>query len=378
MNDSVYPRDKKTYLIITAHHDYRTPRRSSIHFIADELAKRGSVKFFSLRYSFLSKYKGDIRIVIDSRANRLEKVNGVECYLWKTLIHPFNIKNIFFSFIENAIFWLYERSPNKVMMEWIKQADVIIYESGIAPIFFSLAKKLNPTAKHIYRGSDDLATINVAKYAKTRFDSICHQMDYLCLLSKKMAVNIGSKNNVFFVPNGLNNGIDELGDPSPYGIGIHAVSIGSMLFDSKFFEIASHAFPNVTFHLIGTGHPHMKGYNINVVVYDDMKFSETIRYIKHAKIGIAPYVSNNVPVYLADSSLKMMQYDYFALPTVCPVNVTGEYESRFGYTPGDPESIKSATAAALAANHVRSRQIFTWDKLVDRLLNPKIFPDTHI
>ena len=43
-----------SYLLISAHHDYRMQRRSSIHFIANELAKRGTTRFFSMRYSLPS------------------------------------------------------------------------------------------------------------------------------------------------------------------------------------------------------------------------------------------------------------------------------------------------------------------------------------
>lgn len=378
MTAATAPRDDDQYLIITAHHDYRTPRRSSIHFIADELAKRGRVKFFSLRYSFLSTRKGDIRTVVDASANTIQKHNHVDCFLWKTPLHPFNVKNRYLKGLEDWLFWVYKKWPSPVLIDWIKQADVIIYESGIAPIYFEQAKRLNPAAKHIYRGSDDLGTINVASYARRSFDTICGQMDSLCLLSKRMADNIPSKNNIYYVPNGLDDDIDALGDPSPYGAGVHAVAIGSMLFDPGFFEVASHAFPHVTFHLVGTGHPRAAGYNSNVIVYDDMKYSETIRYIKHADIGIAPYISDDVPVYLADSSLKMLQYDYFALPTVCPSSVTGGYRSRFGYIPGKSETIRSAISSALAAPHVKSRQILSWKKLVDRLLNPAQFSDTTI
>lgn len=47
---------RPNYLVLSAH-DYRTPRRASIHFITDELAKRGDTRFFSLRYSLLSRLK---------------------------------------------------------------------------------------------------------------------------------------------------------------------------------------------------------------------------------------------------------------------------------------------------------------------------------
>jgi 2-beta-glucuronyltransferase len=335
------------------------------------------VRFFSLRYSALSRHRHDLRSVIDARANRVESHNGVECYLWKTPIHPFNMRSKWLRPLENSLFWLYEHLPSPVLINWAAQADVIIYESGIAPIYFAQAKKLNPKARHIYRGSDDLATINVSGYAHEEFVRIASQMDALCLLSKRMADNIASP-NVYYVPNGLADDLNTLGDPSPFGPGTHGVSIGSMLFDSEFFVVASRAFPEVTFHVIGSGQPRLAGYGDNVIVYGDMQYAETIRYIKHADFGIAPYIADTVPVYLADSSLKMLQYDYFALPTVCPHSVTADYPARFGYTPGNASSITQAIWAALGAPHERTRQILNWSQVSDRLLNPDAFADTRI
>jgi 2-beta-glucuronyltransferase len=280
--------------------------------------------------------------------------------------------------IEDFLFWIYEQLPSRVMIDWIKQADVIIYESGIAPIYFELAKKLNPAAKHIYRGSDDLDTICVANYAKRKFAKVSPEMDALCLLSKRMAPNIASKRNLYCVPNGLDENLDAIGDPNPYGAGMHAVSIGSMLFDPFYFEVVGAEFPDVTFHVVGSGHPRTPGYGKNVVVYGDMKYADCIRYIKHAHFGIAPYVSDDVPDYLADSSMKMLQYDFFALPTVCPRSVTGDYPSRFGYALGDAESMKAATRAAIAARRERSRQILNWTEVTTRLLDPARFNDTAI
>jgi 2-beta-glucuronyltransferase len=76
--------------------------------------------------------------------------------------------------------------------------------------------------------------------------------------------------------------------------------------------------------------------------------------------------------------MKMMQYDFFGLPTVCPHSVTGDYSGRFGYTPGQPESIQSAIALALAAPHQRSRAILSWSQVTDRLLQPQDFADTRL
>jgi len=130
---------------------------------------------------------------------------------------------------------------------------------------------------------------------------------------------------------------------------------GSMLFDPEFFVMASKRFPHVAFHIIGSGTKAHPGYGENVRVYDEMPHHLTLPYIKHASIGIAPYRSANLPRYLADTSLKLMQYDFFKLPAVCPNSIVGDYASRFGYEPGNSESITTAMNAAMAAPRISSR-----------------------
>lgn len=366
------------YLLISAHHDYRTPRRASIHFVADELSKRGKVGFFSFRFSRLSKSKGDYRWFLSNRANSVEEIDGVQSYLWKTPIHPFGIGSRFLQPLERLLYWFYVAFCSRTLLRWAKEAEYIIYESGVSAIFFEKLKKLNPSAKHIYKANDDLATINTSQTGRSAFNKVCGLFDSIGLVSKSMAASIPSTGNVFLVPHGLNPDFGAEDEPSPYTGGLHAVSLGSMLFDPSFFEIAGEAFPEVTFHVIGSGSPRSDKYAENVKTYGEIKFSETTKFIKHASFGIAPYRAATVPYYLADSSLKMMQYDYFALPTVCPQNVCGEYSHRFGYTPGDTESIKAAITGALKGSRIRSRQILTWSAVTDRLLSPTKFPDTHI
>jgi 2-beta-glucuronyltransferase len=366
------------YLLVSAHHDYRTARRSSIHFIADQLARRGAVRFFSMRYSLLSRSKGDIRHALEARANQVEPQDGVECFLWKTTIHPFNLHSKLLRPLESLLFALYRNSTCPTLEAWMRDADVIIYESGIAPILFDRAKRLNPQARHIYLCNDDLQTIDAASYAVRTLDRVAPQMDAVVLVARSMADSLPASAKAFFVPHGLDPSLDALGDPSPYGPGKHAVSIGSMLFDAEFFVAASHAFPELTFHIVGSGQAEHPRYGQNVRVYDHMPYDDTIRFIKHAHIGIAPYRAEAVPAYLADSSMKMMQYDFFGLPTVCPHSVTGDYRGRFGYTPGNPESIQAAIALALKAPNRRTRNILSWSETTERLLQPDGFADTRL
>jgi 2-beta-glucuronyltransferase len=298
--------------------------------------------------------------------------------LWKTPIHPINLHSALLRPLESLLFGIYRNALCPTLVEWISQADVIIYESGITPIHFDLAKQLNPQARHFYLCNDDLQTIDAADYAVRTLDRVAPQMDAVALVARSMASSLPASANAFFVPHGVDASLDALGDPSPYGTGDHVVSIGSMLFDVDFFIAASQAYPALTFHLIGSGHPYQAGYGANVAVYDHMPYDRTIPFIKHAHIGIAPYRAETVPAYLADSSMKMMQYDFFGLPTVCPESVVGGYSGRFGYTPGDPESIRLAIAQALDAPHRRTRTILSWSEVTDRLLQPQDFADTRL
>lgn len=376
-NDAAMQNRGANFLVISAH-DYRSPRKANIHFITQELAQRGAVRFFSLRYSHLSRYTADPRLAIDGHANRMETHQGVDCFLWKTPLHPFNTRRPVLRPVETLMFRWYEYAASPVLRRWIAEADVILFESGTAPVFFELARRLNPQAQTVYIASDDLDTINSAEYVKRMFRRIAPAIDVIRLPSRALARTIPSTGNVFFIPHGIDHRLAEQGDPSPYGPGIHAVAVGSMLFDPRFFVSASQYFPAITFHIIGSGHPRDPGYGPNVVVHDEMPHAETVRYIKHARLGVAPYRSAQLPEYLADTSMKLIQYDFFGLPAICPWTVVGDYDSRFGYAPDDEASIVAAIIAALHAPRRSSRRHPSWSDVTDRVLHPTRFPDTRI
>ena len=367
------------FLVLSAH-DYRSPRKASIHFITNELAKRGPTRFFSLRYSMLSRYTADPRLSLDDQANRIATHQGVECYLWKTMIHPFNTRRSWLRPAESIMYRWYSQGRNNVLRQWIKEATVILLESGVAPVFFDLIKQLNPSAKILYRASDSLEAINVAEYVNDAFARIAGDINTIALPSRALVDSIPSRHNLIFVPHGIDHSVAEKADPSPYeGEGIHAVSVGSMLFDPSFFVLASKRFPQIHFHVIGSGHPRHPEYGDNVTVYGEMPFAQTLRYIKHARIGIAPYSSTNLPTYLRDTSLKLIQYEFFKLPAICPTFIAADYPTRFGYDIGDGDSIEQAINRALSpVQPLVTRQVLSWGEVTERMLTPQFFRDTEM
>lgn len=372
LNDTACTAQQK-YLLLSAH-DYRSPRKAGIHFVASELAKMGPTRFFSLRYSFLSRYKHDPRLSLDDQANKIVTHQGVDCYLWKTLIHPIRIRPF-----ESLMYHLYSFGFNRVLRRWIRESDVIILESGVAPIFFDLIKRLNPCAKILYRASDALDTIDAAVYIRNTFARIAKDIDTIVMPSKALADSMPSTHNLAFVPQGIDHAVGEKANPSPYGEGIHAVSVGSMLFDPHFFVLASKRFPQIHFHIIGSCQPRHPDYGNNVSVYGEMPFDKTLPYIKHATLGIAPYSSVNLPAYLRDTSLKLTQYEFFGLPAICPHFIAADYPSRFGYDIGDEDSIAQAISRALNPPQPFSkRTVLDWAQVTARMLAPKQFSDTEV
>ena len=200
-------------------------------------------------------------------------------------------------------------------------------------------------------------------------------MDAIALVSPAMAAEVASQHNVYHIGHGIDPEIERLADPSPYGPGLHAVAVGSMLFDPMAIMVASPPFPKhlprisrVTgaCRIMATTHRVRR----NAARARPCATSSTLRSASPRMLSRA------VPTDPADSSLKLLQYDFFALPAICPHAIVGRYSSRFGYTPGDEESIARRDRWRVAgATSPPSRECLDWPKTGNRLLKPEHYPE---
>jgi 2-beta-glucuronyltransferase len=166
----------RSFVIMSGYHDYRSKRKADLHFIADELKKFGQVSFLSLRYSYLTRYKEDPRHDLWDRANRRETIDGVECYLWRTPIHPFNLPRAL-ALVEKTVFHAFSLHLPKAMREVIARADIVLIESGLSIIYIPLIKWLNPKARIIYMASDSLDAIGQAGAIKDALQANAAMID---------------------------------------------------------------------------------------------------------------------------------------------------------------------------------------------------------
>ena len=357
------------FCILSAQHDYRSLRRVNLHFIARELRRQGDVRFFSCRFSALSYLRDtDPRLSLSKRVNRIEVQDGIECFLWKTPLHPPTFPSSLVG-IEALAFRVYEAAAPRVLRKWIVESDVIIIESGVAVVFFDLIKTLNPSARVIYLAADELETIGAASFVRNCLARIHGGFDSVVLTSSAMARDFPQARHAVVVPHGIGEGDFLATSDSPFPAGsCNGVSVGTMLFDERLFRLAAPRCPDVTFHAIGSGLVSAPTRDGNVTYLPEMKFADTIPYLKHANFGIAPYRQEGVPPYLADTSMKLMQFGHLGLPAICPDAAVGGHPFRFGYDVEQPETIAAAIRAALAAPHVPIPAM-TWTEVTSRILD---------
>lgn len=368
--------DDAPFLMLSGH-DYRSKRKANVHFIARELALRGKTRFFSLGFSLLSRIKRDPRVSLWYRAGKVEEVSGVECYLWRTFLHPVNLHRAWLRWLERITFrWYASRMP-PVLRQWIRESNTIIFESGMSVVWFHAVRALNPKARVIYLCSDALDTIGCSPYLLEQLRAIAPMLDGIRIPSLKLVEEFPPGASLYFIPHGLDEQKISTA-PSPYGPGVHLVSVGSMLFDPEFFRIAAGLFPEYTFHVIGGGKKAEVLDAPNIVVRGEMPYEETVRYLQYAQAGIAPYEGEKVSSYLVDTSMKLMQFEAYGIPAICPNVAAGNKAGRFGYVPGDADSIREAIAAALACGTLEKKHMLSWAEVTERILYPERFPDTYV
>jgi 2-beta-glucuronyltransferase len=356
---------RQSFVIMSGYHDYRSKRKVDLHFIADELKKQGEVSFLSLRYSYLTRYKEDPRQGLWDRANSYEKVDGVGCYLWRTAIHPFRLPKRLAP-MEKAVFAAFSSHLPKAMRAMIARADFVLVESGMSIIYIPLIKRLNPNVQIIYMASDALDAIGQAGAIKDALKGNSALLDRARVPSPFLAQDIPREVPCYYIPHGIDKALFERIGPSPFAPGsVNAVSVGSMLFDRSFIETAGRLFPDITFHVIGSGYAGAGPDNVRY--YPEMPFEKTLPFLKHGSFAIAAY-GPGVDAYLTHTSMKLMQYNYLGIPAVCPQTVAGSVDGRFGYNREQPQTIMAAIEKALQCGSFVPRPHLDWRQVTQLII----------
>ncbi len=355
-------------ILLVTRHDYRTGWRANFHFLADAYRDIGaSVRFVSTGFSALSLLAPDHRRSLFRNANRWEEINGINCYLWRSPVHPFGRGLGAMKSLTNKLFRWWVTSRCDALDQAASAADIIIVESGISAALIGRLRRSAPQAKIIYLVSDLLETVGAHPFIEEQLFQDRAAISHIVVVARAMAAHFAPfERPVHFIPHGISKSdFDDIG-PNPYVADTNIVTVGSMLFDPGFFQIAARQFPHTQFHLIGT--PVLEERPANVTEYGRLPFSETLPYLKYADAGVAPYHDQDHAEYLSDSSMKLMQYDYLALPAICPDFAAGDHANRHGYRPDNSISIRSAIETALRATGTGTApDVLDWKDVASQL-----------
>lgn len=357
-------------VVLLSGHYYNSKRKAGFHFLADAFAKNNfEVTFITSVVSLLTFLKRDYKIYEDGFIKNMFKsinYNGVKSIINFSLLHPVDRNSKFLEHIGNAFFKL-----NKKSLLEIREADYIIFESVPSLLFFEEVKRTNPTAKIIYRMSDDIEVLKQAKIVIKYERKILSQFDIVSIPTKFMHDKFVkfSPSNTRLHFHGIDKELYDLSKISPYKKGtINHIFVGNSHLDEGFIDIASKLYPSHLFHIIGPFEKNIK--RQNVIYYGQMPFAKTVPYVKFASSGLQIMDNKGgVAETLADS-LKVLQYSYCNLPIIAPSTIPAFHRDNFFYYDyNDEKSIKKCINDSLNFNKSSfCNNVKSWNDLINEFI----------
>lgn len=363
----------KRVVLVTGHY-LESKRRAGFHWLADAYWRHGwEVMFFTAKISWLSWLRRDHRFAYPARreARRLRWVQErLASYVWFTPWHPLDFGIGVLNWLSRPFFAPYGRFPlGEEAEERIKHADLIVFDATPGLMLFERFQHLNPSARYVYRVSDDLRLLRSSHPVVLEAEERCApHFDLISVPYEILLQRFDHLPNAALHYHAIRKDIFDRDWPTPYqgAREVNAVFVGVAYFDHDFLAKAAPAFPNWAFHIIGPI-PRLPRRD-NVVAYGEIPFEETVPLLKHADIGLHTLAYRPGAEYLT-RTLKVVQYTYCRLPVVAPDFLRSQRTNMFYYRPGDEESIRQAleSARALDRSRVSAGDIRSWDELAQIL-----------
>lgn len=359
--------------LITRHFFSANNRKTTVHFIAREFAKRGyRVNFISVGRSVLSTLNKATGKGIPQDLSRKQFVE-VEPNLFSIVmdewLHPVSTSSALVSMLTKPKLIAYgKRVPAQVKAS-IVDSDVVLIECGYGVAYFDYLKSICLNAKFIYFATDPLTQVGLRReFESIEMDSIT-KFDLVRVASASLGDRFPSNTNLTIIPQGLDKSIFDRCTQSPYQAGSqNLISIGDMSFDYGSVIKMAALQPNAQFHIFGASIP--APYPDNIKVYGEVDFAQLVPYIKFADVGIMAYMMNTEMRYLTKTSLKFLQYSYCGLPILTPEGPDWERANVFQYQLNDPASIEACLMRALscAKDSNLSTGILDWGDCANHLI----------
>lgn len=360
-------------VVLTSHVFLPDFRKASVHFVSQRWAEMGhDVTFLTVGHSWLSalKQNGHFKALRKTQNNRFSQQQpGLRAGAYLPALHAFSTRNRLANLALRPFFGLYGQYLPEFARQEIANADLVVFESGTAIVFFGLVRRLNPRAKTLYFCRDLLGSIGTAPFLQQTEERLIGAFNSICVPSKRLGEMLPAGGNVNVIPQGVDTALFDGATQSPYAPGTrNAIAVGDMLFDQPAVTAMAAAAADVTFHLFGVQWQGEVPDNIRN--HGEQSFETIVAYIRHADIGLAPYRMSENEVYLAESSLKLLQYAYCRLPVMLPDIIPAARGNEVTYSLDKPNdwAERIATALALPRDNSFAKGILTWRGIAEATL----------
>jgi 2-beta-glucuronyltransferase len=358
-------------VLVTGHY-LRSRRRAGLHWIADALHRRGwRVTFMTAPMSWMSWLRRDhrLRYPVRSEANLLLEVEpNLVSYVWWTPWHPASLRARWLDRISTRLFQRYDTFPLGPVEDEVRQADLLLFESTPAIALFDRFRTLNPSARTVYRVSDDMAMLGLHPFIQDAERRFAPRFDLVSTPTRRLHDKFAHLEGAALDPHGVPAHLFEAAEASPYAPDTrNLVFVGVSRFDHGFLEAAVAAHPDLAYHIIGPiddlpQHP-------SVIAHGELPFRETVPFVRHASVGLHTLAWEPGGAVFADS-LKVQQYAWCCLPVLAPEFLRSDRPNLVCYDHDDPASVGPAISRALALEPDLAWRdaVCTWDDITDRLL----------
>jgi 2-beta-glucuronyltransferase len=350
-------------------------RKTGMVFWAEALARQGFDTYaVTVQLSMLSLLGGAERLRAVPKADRNvwrqrgERLSG---FVWIAPLHPARFGRPLLNRLAAPAYRLYGRFLPPAVREVVRRADLIVVESCSAVLLFETLKALAPAgARFVYCASDRLGAVGMHPMLEAELDRTAARYDLVRVPSRAMLDDFPAGTRAVMIPHGIDKTVFETPCASPFDRpGPHVVVAGDMLFDGDALRVLLDGFPDVTFHAFGR----MRLDDIqdapNLVVHGEVPFPVLATYLRNADVGFAPYLDRPEAHYVAESSLKLIQYTYCRLPVVAPHFVAAGRPHVCGYDTGDADSLRQALVRALAMERgtIDTSGALDWGEVIGRV-----------
>jgi len=331
-------------ILFVTDHVILSPNRATLHFTAIEASRAGhSVTVLTTGLSFLSILRRDYRLRYYKLFNQSVDYHGIKSLIQWSIIHPQNLKSSALNSLARQLMSGYHINPT-LDRHLGDSFDRIVVESGVSVSIYPELKRRYPAAKFTYLVNDDVLTLRMHPIV-IESDRYMHaDCDDVVICAPLLAERY-TKGRL--VEHGIDRDAFDKVYSSPYTDGRQSiVSIGTMLNDDDLLTSLAETLSDCDIHVIG---PRPRSnVPVNLIMHGRLPFERTIPFIQHADVGLAPYKWRPNSEYLAESSLKIKQYEYCGIPVVCPDFAVGRYSQRIGYRAGNLNSARDAINTALS------------------------------